>query len=323
MRLARISSRVASSGARRCDRARRTSAWGRASSPTARPCISMPWPAKRAGVDERAARCRARSSPSASASRRAGSIVTTATRAARRPRAPSRSRPRSSSCRRRPSPAQITTRLPSQPRALTRARSSGPARARSIAARVELAAETGTAASRPAPRAPRRSRASWARCARARGVARRAPRAPAATAARASSAPRVGGVKRVRQHAVDDDAGDASGRPRRRSASASASVSLTGISSGRATATTPVCAGSDSIASMIRALARDAAHARRVGERARRGQHRDAVAGRGRVEDHEVVGRRRRACGGRPARAPRPCRPSAARAARASRRRSS
>ena len=43
-----------------------------------------------------------------------------------------------------------------------------------------------------------------------------------------------------------------------------------------------------------RRLARDRTRVRRAGERARRAEHRDAVPGGGRVDDHEVVGRRAR-----------------------------
>ena len=92
---------------------------------------------------------------------------------------------------------------------------------------------------------------------------------------------------------------------------------------GRATATTPVRCGSESIASIVAALAGDRPTRAVCGEGPRRAQHRDAVAGRGRVEDDEVVGLGAAACDGRPARAPRPCRWSAARACPASRRRAS
>src|SRR4051794_2708607 len=119
----------------------------------------------------------------------------------------------------------------------------------SIAAASSIGAETNGSVTTGA-RARRRSRASWARCARARACAVRAARTGgdggAVRSARTSAASKRSGSRPL-----------ATTRPTPtptvpRSDASSASVSFTGISSGRATATTPVCAGSDSIASMIR-----------------------------------------------------------------------
>ena len=100
--------------ARAARSARRTCAWGRASSPTARRSSSTPPAANRAGSTS-AGSLPSSSRPSASASRRAGSIVTTATRA---PRA---ARPIAIAADvvvlpTPPEPAQITTFAPVEPR---------------------------------------------------------------------------------------------------------------------------------------------------------------------------------------------------------------
>ena len=193
-----------------------------------------------------AARCRARRRPSALASRRAGSMVTTATRA------PSAARPMASAADvvvlpTPPEPAQTTMRLPAR-RALTATRSSSRAR-RAMPRRRRR--RTRTAASRPG-RARRGAGArSWARWARARACAWRAARTSGPSGAAVERA-HVGGAEALGEHAVARRRGRRSRPTSSRSASCRASVSLTGISSGRATATTPVRSGSETIASIVR-----------------------------------------------------------------------
>ena len=209
------------------------------------PRSSMPWPAKRAG-STRCGSLPSSSSPSALASRRAGSIVTTATRA------PSAARPMASAADvvvlpTPPEPAQMTMRLPAR-RALTAQRSS--ARARRCEPR-ERRPRTRTAAW-PRGRARRGAGAELRRAGRGRGrAAWRAARTSGPSGAARERA-RLGGGEALGEHAVDDDQVDRRGRCRRAARRCRASVSLTGISSGRATATTPVRSGSETIASIVR-----------------------------------------------------------------------
>ena len=100
----------------------------------------------------------------------------------------------------------------------------------------------------------------------------------------------------------------ASPMPRVQRVARSASVSLTGISSGCATAMTPVRAGSASIAWIVRPW-RAIGPTRAASANVRGAlEHRDAVAGGRRVERRPGRRARRPACGGPPGRAPRPCR---------------
>ena len=107
----------------------------------------------------------------------------------------------------------------------------------------------------------------------------------------------------------------------RREVALKRAVSLTGISSGSATIATPVRCRSRMNASSVSACWRIGPTLATLGERARRLQEADPVPGRGRVDDHQVVACDRRGTCGRRARAPRSCRSSPARAARASPRR--
>ena len=78
-------------------------------------------------------------------------------------------------------------------------------------------------------------------------------------------------------------------RSRRASRSASSSVSLTGISSGAATITTPVCAGSPRMSSIHPVWSRTMPDLHQLLDRLRRRQLAGDVAGGRRVDDHEVV----------------------------------
>ena len=283
------------------------------------PRISIPWPANRAGSTSRGS-LPSSVEPERVARRRAGSIVTTATRG------PSAARPIAIAADvvvlpTPPEPAQMTTRLPSQAVAHSAPSSSVASLLR--ARRDRATAEAGTAAWGPARgRARRRRRSCDALDLRAACIAR---------AARTGGAPGGGGgerlaprrrVKRWAQHGVDDDAAGDVSRRLACTASCSSSASLTGISSGRATATTPVRAGSAEHRVDRTALPRDRAHARHA-RRTSPAPSASAtpwpVAGASRID--EVVGIGARACAARAGRAPRPCRSSAARACRASRRR--
>ena len=173
------------------------------------PRTSMPWPARRVGVDEvrlvaELVDARARWPAGA-----AGSMVTTATRA------PSAARPIASAAEvvvlpTPPEPAQMTTRLPAR-RALTARAPASRARARAAASSRR---RRRTAASRPGRARRRRRRRSCARCARARAWAWRAARTSGPSGA-ASSARDVGGAEALGQHAVADDEVDLERRRRR------------------------------------------------------------------------------------------------------------
>ena len=143
------------------------------------------------------------------------------------------------------------------------------------------------------------SRRSCARCAaRAavlgqRGAQRpRAPRRPRSPSA-ASSRARLVGAEALGQHARSPPPRRRPCPARRAAARWSSIVSFTGISSGSATATTPVRLGSRRNSSMIGAWRRIGPTRAMSREGARRAQHRQPVAGGGRVHDHEVVRRRR------------------------------
>ena len=210
-------------------RARRRSAWRRASSPTAR----------------RASRCRGRrgasgstrcgslpssSTPSALASRRAGSMVTTATRA------PSAARPIASAADvvvlpTPPEPAQIDDALAgqaplSQRRAPARAPGATTPRRRR---RSKANGSVATGGSRAAAQALQLAALGRGRARARRRAARTSGTVGRRVAARATSA----ASKRWASMPLHDDEVDARGRRSSRSASCSASVSLTGISSGR------------------------------------------------------------------------------------------
>ena len=240
MRLERTSSRVRSSGARSSissSKVRLASSIIAHSSPR----TSMPWPARRAG-STRWGSLPSSSTPSALASRRAGSMVTTATRA------PSAARPMASAADvvvlpTPPEPAQMTMRLSCR-RALT---ARLPAHARGWPA-ARPRRRRGSA-SRPR-RAPGGAGAAAAIAARPPAHGRDAPRG-----SRVRRAPRraagLGGAEALGQHAVADHEPDLEPSSSR-SASCSMTVSLTGISSGAATAMTPVRSGSQSIASIVR-----------------------------------------------------------------------
>ena len=224
-------------------------------------------------------------------------------------RAPSRAPPRSSSCPRRPSPRRSRRACPRSrarsQRALQRPRERRRARRASSSSRRSTKRQRRDRRAPPGGAGARAGRAARgrARAARARGAH------PGRDGARGLERRAVGGVEAVGQQAVGDD----ERRPRGRASSGSASSQrerlvdrhLLGAGDGDDAGLRGV--GEHRVDHP--ALAGDAAHARGVGERARRGQHRHAVAGRRRVEDDEVVGLRRPACGGRPARAPRPSRP--------------
>ncbi len=100
----------------------------------------------------------------------------------------------------------------------------------------------------------------------------------------------LAGVEALRVERVDDHARRAAGRSRT-SSSRSDSVSLTGISSAVATATTPVNSAVGDRVGDRAALVGDRTDARDLGERARRAQDADAVSGRRRIDDHEVIRR--------------------------------
>ena len=149
------------------------------------------------------------------------------------------------------------------------------------------------------------------------GRARRAPRAAlsatAASGVRSSAAAScvdLAVVEADRIEPVQHDEVDRSCSPS--SVSHSVSVSLTGISSGVATATTPGEARSAIVSAIVRPWCAIGPTRAMLGERPRRPQEADAVAGGRRVDDHEVVGSWRRRCGARAGRAPTPCRSRAA-----------
>ena len=155
--------------------------------------------------------------------------------------------PTSSSCPRRPSPRRRRCACRAR-RALT---ARAPARAPGAASRVAARRR------RERQRRDRGARAGGAGAAAARAGrrparGRGAPRGPRVRRAPPSSARSVGGGEALGQHAVADHEARPRGRRSSRSASCRASVSLTGISSGRATATTPVRSGSETIASIVR-----------------------------------------------------------------------
>ena len=211
------------------------------------PRTSMPWPARRAGSTRRGS-LPSSSSPSALASRRAGSMVTTATRAPcgreahgqrrRRRRLAHAARARADrrcACPRR---RALTARAP--------ARAPGAATARSRRRRRR------TAASATGARAPAAQARSWRALGAGARVARGARRGPRGRRAPPRSARTSAAAKRSGSMPLADDEVDLERRRRRAARPRRASVSLTGISSGRATATTPVRAGSETIASIVR-----------------------------------------------------------------------
>ena len=229
----------------------------------------MPWPAKRAGstsarlVAELVEPERVGQPP-----RRVDRHDRDASRRARP--GPSRARPTSSSCRRRPSPAQID-----DPLAVERAGSIASRRASSRVEPRERIAATSAAGDvrhrrRSARSTPRRSRAQLrALRPRARVHGQRGAHRGELAVARCSAAASSAAVRRSRRSAVDDDEREVAARWPARSASRSASVSLTGISSGGVTATIAVRVGSASIASMMRPWRAIGPTPRRVGERLR------------------------------------------------------
>ena len=188
----RISSRRAPRRAPGARSARRTSAWGRASSPTARRLSSIPWPANRAASTRRGSEPSC-SMPSASASRRAGSIVTT-----HDPRAP-RGQPHGDR-RRGGGLAHAARARADAPRACREpvdqvrgSRTSSPPRRASAGPSSPSAVKTkGSVRTGVSPTA-RRSRASCERCAFARAASARAARAArdgGAASSATTSAPR-------------------------------------------------------------------------------------------------------------------------------------
>ena len=241
MRLERTSSRVRSSGASSSissSKVRLASSIIAHSSPR----TSMPWPARRLG-STRWGSLPSSSTPSALASRRAGSMVTTATRA------PCAARPMASAADvvvlpTPPEPAQTMMRL-SRRRAFTACL---PARRARVASRSPSSKTCGSVVT--VARARRRRRRSCARWAPARAWAWRAARTSGPSGA-ASSARTSVGVKRWGSMPLQITSSTSTPTPSR-SVSCSASVSLTGISSGRATTITPVRLGSQTIASIVR-----------------------------------------------------------------------
>ncbi len=260
-------------------------------------------------------------------------------RARRRAAAPGRSSARRRCCPRAAMPSAIAAEvvvLPTPPepaqtmhRACRRARRRAPSRARAPARRRAARARRGSTsgveqvrqrsvASADRPRRRRRELGAL----RARGARssaapqrRRAPPARRGRRSAASDCCGLGAGEALGQQRVDDDARRARAPARSRSRARSSSVSLTGISS----------AQRDRDDGGLRRVGERSVDASRPGggsgRRARsrakvrgRAQHREPVAGRGRVDDHEVVGRGARRRAARAARAPRPCRSSPARA---------
>ena len=140
-------------------------------------------------------------------------------------------------------------------------------------------------ARRPRGAAARAGPAARGRARRTRGTARRVPAATAPSrAATASASPRE-----IRFGHTPLTTIASSPRPSAAVVAAScSSVSPTASSLGRATATRRQRRGSASASATARACAGDRPDARDLGERPRRAQHPEAVAGGGRVEDHDV-----------------------------------
>ena len=251
------------------------------------PRISTPWPASSSGSTRRGS-LPSSSRPSESASRRAGSIVTTATRwpAAARPERERRRGGRLADAAgagddhdalavellREAAAAHASWGASSS---ASRSRS-GPPGCSARRAGVDVAGELAQPRELRALAQRARVDAQRAGDGRVRGVRLRGGGASAA-------------VKRSGSRALAMTR--ASGRPiASRSASRSRPVSVTASSS-------RLRDGDDRRALWIgqqlvddRALARDGPAAGRCGERPRRAEDRDAVAGRGRVDDDEVVG---------------------------------
>ena len=203
-------------------------------------CIAHSSPA-RSAPSTRCGSLPSSSSPSAVASRRAGSIVTTATRL------PSAASPSARAADvvvfpTPPEPATMTTRFPERFMSAAR-RARRPARRGPASRRAWACSRSGRW-----PVALVR-RASCARCRRARACAASARWTPGPSGC-SSSRRASAGVKRSGARALTTIASSSASRLSR-SASCSASVSVTASSSARATATTAVTSGSLSVAWMI------------------------------------------------------------------------
>ena len=245
------------------------------------PCISMPWPAKRAGSTRRGS-LPSSSSPSEFASRLAGSIVTTATRVpcggeAHRQRR--RGRRLAHAARARADDDALAGQArPHSARSSSRARRAMPRRRRGEDERQRH--DRGTRAGGAG--AQLRALRAGARVGVARARATSGRRAP--PRARARRRRRSGRAAAVGDDEVDLEADVLAQRGLQRERLVDRHL----LGPRHRDDAGPLGVGEHRVDHP--ALAGDAAHARGLGERARRGQHRDAVAGRGRVEDDEVVG---------------------------------
>ena len=213
------------------------------------PSISTPAACEQRRGRRDAARCRA--PPGRASWPAAGPGRWSPPRPSARPRRrPWRSPPRSSSCRRRPSRRRCTMRLPASDLGDVHSSASSWCGERARGRRGRGRARTGRAAA-PAPRRmPRCRRAQLlALPAGAHVLGQRGPQAPRGPAGRgrrsgrARSALDVAGAEALRVARRWRRRGRGPGPASRAARRAASSVSLTGISSGSATATTPVRRG--------------------------------------------------------------------------------